>query len=288
MSAEWRRNPFTGQYIPQLVVDEPHTVQPIPEKGIYGIQLKYSPLQTTPNPMSIRDAGTNVGMTERPHTLDPNANEFRVDYEAPNQWGTGIVEMNASDNNKNVKVTYNHSGLVVRASGLAILLDGQTIANLDVGNLGVTNDLDVANILNVNDLRTRILRALDSTLTKKITIQGEPTADRVQGLADKNADFVYDDEFEGLSSGKRIVDWARIQNVPGSSLISYFILAGGGASAVVPTTGYYLKVTLTGASIAANTLYTINGLILLNAGDTLTSPPLPLGISTVYFLLGYV
>lgn len=230
-SNEWRRNPFTGDYVPQLVTAEAHTVAFFPEKNLYGIQLKYCPIITTPNPMEIKDANTLVLMTEKPHTLDPNANEYRVDYEAANQWGTGIVEMNSADNNKQVLCKYNHAGLVMQAAGLATLLDGQTVPSLTIDNLNATN---LATFLAALTVRNPRLRNTAGSFYAELT--GEPTANRVQTLADKTAAFVYDDEFEGLSSGKRQVHKDRI--IGGQ--VGPFAAAGStGFAFSAPQTGFY-------------------------------------------------
>lgn len=141
MSFDWARNSFTGIYYPYTRVDEEKTVAYLPHKGAFGIQLDFSPIITTPVSFSIYDVTESRLLDEVPHGMNPGAGNFRVDYEAIGQEGSGFVEANASDNGNLWRINYKHSGRILTNAGLlAAIVDvyGSTISALQAASLATS------------------------------------------------------------------------------------------------------------------------------------------------------
>jgi microcystin-dependent protein len=201
VSYDWARNSFTGIYYPYTRVDEEKTVAYFPHKGAWGIQLDFSPLITTPVSFSIYDVTDARMLDEVPHGMDPGSGNFRVDYEAIGQDGSGFVEANSSEDGNLWRVNYKHSGRILTAAGLLAAINdvyGATISALQAASAATapvgsimawTDSTPPANYLECNG--AAISRATYSALFTKLgTRFGSGDGSTTFNLPDLRGEFL--------------------------------------------------------------------------------------------------
>jgi hypothetical protein len=101
----WRYNPFTSG---DMAVDKTEDNLSIPSGSPFFIQLLEVPRKNTPTSITVYNYNDGGYMTEAAHP--PAQGQFSVDYPAPDGKGTGLVEFNSADANKQVRVAYKATG----------------------------------------------------------------------------------------------------------------------------------------------------------------------------------
>ena len=100
-----RWNPFTGA---DMAVDKEEDHLFIPSGSPFVVQLLEVPRKNTPSSITVYCYDDEAYFTEVFTT--PTQGEFRVDYPEPNGHGTGLIEFNQNDANKEIRVNYKATG----------------------------------------------------------------------------------------------------------------------------------------------------------------------------------
>lgn len=100
-----RFNPFSSG---DMAVDKTEDNLYIPSGSPFFIQLLEVPRKNTPTSITVYNYDNGAYMTEAAHP--PAQGQFTVDYPAPDGKGTGLVEFNSADANKQVRVAYKATG----------------------------------------------------------------------------------------------------------------------------------------------------------------------------------
>lgn len=102
LNSPYRRDPFTGDFYPRWnEADEIHQAKLHVSNGLVGFFLNESPQLRIPSAFIcavLADEYDEYGtpLRENARLDSPDADEFRVDYDADGYFGTGFVEVNAS------------------------------------------------------------------------------------------------------------------------------------------------------------------------------------------------
>jgi hypothetical protein len=185
----WRLNPFTGIMNDVAIIDEPHTIQYNSDWNAYGIQLNESPALDNPSTVIIvEDITGGTTFSEVPRTQAPGSGQYRVDYDASTYYGTGRIEFNPADNGKDVLVSYQGTGGVVKNDytfGTTHLL-----GDLDVdGDTNIDGDAVIDGTLNVaggitGDVAGNLTGDVTGNLTGDVSgnVSGNVTGDLTGGI----------------------------------------------------------------------------------------------------------
>ena len=103
--SNWRYNPFTETY---MLADKTEDNLYIPASSPYLIQLLELPKKETPSTVTVYCYDTSGYFTEV--GTAPAQSQFRVDYPPADGRGTGLVEFNQNDANKQVRIFYKATG----------------------------------------------------------------------------------------------------------------------------------------------------------------------------------
>ena len=103
--ANFRRNPFTDA---DMAVDKTEDHIPIPSGAPFLLQLLEVPRKNTPSTVTVYCYDTVGYFTEV--ATAPAQGEFRVDYPPADGKGTGLIEFNQNDANKQVRIFYKATG----------------------------------------------------------------------------------------------------------------------------------------------------------------------------------
>lgn len=146
----WRFDPFTGVFYPQLIEEEGHTIEYHEEWDGYGIQLNEVPhLETPSSVIIIEDVSGGIEYQEVPRTTEPGPGEYRVDYGAATYYGTGRIQFDSSEDSKDILVTYYGLGTTTKKR-YQLLQETVVPTNLGVeGNAQIQDDLQVDTDLEV-------------------------------------------------------------------------------------------------------------------------------------------
>lgn len=101
----WRYNPFTGA---DMAVDKEEDNLFIPSGSPFLIQLLEQPRKNTPTSVTVYCYDDIASFTEV--VTSPSQGEFRVDYPPEDGEGTGLIEFNQNDADKQVKINYKATG----------------------------------------------------------------------------------------------------------------------------------------------------------------------------------
>jgi hypothetical protein len=132
--SEIRYNPLTGQFNPQQITNELHTIAWLENMNAYGIRLTQSPQRTNPSSVTVVDNSTTAPFTEQLARISPSANQFWVDYEGDAEYGTGVILFNPADNGKTVRVSYKGLGKIIRLADIVELQQAITALQTAVSN----------------------------------------------------------------------------------------------------------------------------------------------------------
>lgn len=128
--SNFRYNPLTGQFVPETITDEQHTIAFLPEINAYAIRLNNGVQLTNPRSVTVVEDGTGIPFTEQTARTAPAAGEFWVDYEATGFYGSGLIVCNGADDGKVVNVSYKSLGRMVTEEQVADLVDDEFSARL--------------------------------------------------------------------------------------------------------------------------------------------------------------
>jgi hypothetical protein len=169
--ANYRYNPFTDKFSPNVISNENRT---IPASPPYQVVLFESPQENSPSTTNITLTIGGTQLTEVSKTTTPGNLQYRVNYD---EQSNGIVEFNSGQAGLEVDIDYYGLGTLYSKDAVeALLFDGtKTFENITVTNdLSVGNDVDITNDLTVtNDIY--------SGANSKFSTGGETTPDCLDG-----------------------------------------------------------------------------------------------------------
>lgn len=151
LNSPYRRDPFTGGFYPKWnEADEVHVAALQESNGLVGFFLFEAPQLRQPSDFicAVLDDEydeTGTPLAENARLDAPDADEFRVDYDAESYLGTGFVEVNASRVGQFFRVGY--WGLGTPPRWETHLRAALTVSE----NFAVAGDLEVGGDLVVND-----------------------------------------------------------------------------------------------------------------------------------------
>ena len=205
LDSPYRRDPFTGDFVPRWNEgDEMHQATLQESNGRYGFFLFEAPQLRSPSSFVcavLADEYDTTGTPLRENArLDaPDADEFRVDYDADTYFGTGFVEVHASRVNQYFMTGYH--GLGTPPRWLTHLRAALSVAE----DFAVAGDLAVGQTLTVDeyaDLQGSVSMASDVGATidannKRIQNVGTAT-DPTDGLSVAQAPDYFEHHEAGL------------------------------------------------------------------------------------------
>jgi hypothetical protein len=132
--ANYRYNPFTDTFSPNVISNENRT---IPASPPYQVVLFESPQENSPSTTNITLTIGGTQLIEVSKTTTPGNLQYRVNYD---EQSNGIVEFNSGQAGLEVDIDYYGLGTLYSKDAVeALLFDGTKTFE----NITVTNDLDV-------------------------------------------------------------------------------------------------------------------------------------------------
>ena len=239
LNSPYRRDPFTGDFYPKWnEADEVHVAALQESNGLVGFFLFEAPQLRQPSDFicAVLDDEydeTGTPLAENARLDAPDADEFRVDYDAESYLGTGFVEVNASRVGQFFRVGY--WGLGTPPRWETHLRAALTVSE----NFAVAGDLEVGQTLTAQDeLNVTGNVVLASGVGATIDASGK----RVQNIADgvDAADAVTLAQAETLADSHGVEvfsgasgNWTR----PAGTKYLFFAMIGKGGSAAGTNSG---------------------------------------------------
>lgn len=103
-----RQNPFTGA---DMAVDKTEDHVSIPSGAPFALQLLEVPRKDSPSSVSVYNYDDAITMTEV--AVSPTVGQYRVDYPLPEGEGSGLIEFNAGDAGKEIRISYKATGSAI-------------------------------------------------------------------------------------------------------------------------------------------------------------------------------
>jgi hypothetical protein len=221
----WRLNPFSGVSNP-VPLEEIHVVKYMSESNLYGIQATEGIVLEDPSSVTLhfRDEDPdNLGqyletaLVEVLKSVEPSSGEYRVDYDSDGFLSTSIIELNASDLDREVILRYKGTGSIVKSE---YIFRQQSVipTNLSVEGALYIPDIDP---LDPSLEASKLLRDLRVIYSRQNVILNSGNHDQFADIFESRTTFKNQDLIETSQT------WIKPANV---NRIDIIMCGGGGGS----------------------------------------------------------